>query len=589
MKCSFSVREVSRSSILDNLGSAPRGERMYKLEISLKRVQTYIFDVPRLKTMLGANAQVGQVMRHELAGMLNGRGKQMTWSFSQGESLPDDPLTGSTDPDDPKDAYEKGILARDGGHFIVVFETKENAEKFQAEAEARLAEKLPGVLYEITIKRWPETPVNGQAETGEDQTNDRAVVAQEIHLADLPVLQVCQETGREPASEQEEQEISEKNNQLQKQRLPWQARSVTQRKECGKQFYEGNTLDIIGLMGEALHPTTKTVGYKWQNPRDLQDLTAGGYLALIHADGNGIGMRYKRWRDGGKLLKAYEQEARGEAFYHGMRVVVRRAVVDALNETFHDLQDNACRPYQVLMLGGDDLLLACRADFALPFAECYAKELERHKLVDGRPLHVAIGVAIAQESYPLHRLYELAENLASSAKRLYRALKEEDRKSVIDWQVVTTSWFEGVAEARRQAELVEYVTGSSTENGSSTEKLVLTNRPVTAGNESQLSMILKNARDLDEPKLDAARSPLRALRAACERGRLSGEMAFARLPEEVRKLVGVPVDSGNAEADNKKPSYTLWKNEGSFHLTSALDIIGVREISLLGKKKRESK
>jgi len=572
---------------------------MFKLEISLKRVQTYIFDVPRLKTMLGANAQVGQVMRHELAKRLKDRKKILDWPKKVSldhkvpnkeelilDPLPRPPLPQEVadpkkkfDPDDPKEAFEKGILARDGGHFIAVFKTDEEAKAFQGEAETLLSKELPGVLYEITIESWDPDQVTQKSGDEKKQSGDRAVVAQEVHLADLPVLQVCQETGREPASEQDNDNTH------------WQARSVTRRKACGVDFYDSKTFDIIGLMGEILHPTK---GDKWQNPRDLQDLTAGGYLALIHADGNGIGLRYKRWRDQkGKDLSPIDQEARGEAFFHSMRVVVRRAVVDALQLTFQGLKEDACRPYQVLMLGGDDLLLACRADRALAFADHYARELEKYHLVDDDPLHVAIGVAIAQESYPLHRLYELAESLASSAKRLYRALKEEDRKSVIDWQVVTTSWFEGVAEARRQAELVEYVTGSntenggSTENGSSREKLLLTNRPVTAGNKSQLSVILKNARDLDEPKLDAARSPLRALRAACERGRLSGEMAFARLPREVRKLVGVPVDSGKAEADKENPIYALWKKEGSFHLTRALDIIGVREISLLGKKKRE--
>ncbi len=542
---------------------------MYKIEISLKRVQTYIFEVPRLKTMLGANAQVGEVMRHELANQLGNRGTKLEWQQPQ-YKLPKDPL--SKDPDNPCDAFSKGILARDGGHFIAVFDEDEKASQFMREAETLLAEELPGVLYEISKKPWSEA--DDSQEKSEQVFHE--IAAQEEHLADLPVLQVCQETGREPASAQEKQEKPEEPEDQKKPKKdrPWEARSVTQRKDYGDQFYGGKTKDIIGLLGETLHPK------KWKNPRDLQDLTSGGYLALIHADGNGIGKRYNDWRD--KKVEnetAIQKEARGEAFFHSMRVVVRRAVVDALKETFDAFPEKLARPYQVLMLGGDDLLMVCRADRALDFANHYARELENWVLADGKKLHVAIGVAIAQETYPLHRLHELAESLASSAKRLYRAPDGKARKSVIDWQVVTTSWFSGVAEARRQAERVVYETGDKTET------LLLTKRPYTT---EDLSKILKNTKDLDLVDVGAARSPLRALRSACERGRLSGEMAFARLPDKVRELIGVPVDSGNAEADNKKPSYTLWKNEGSFHLTEALDIIGVREISRLGTKRHES-
>ncbi|MCK7518021.1 MAG: hypothetical protein MZV64_10055 [Ignavibacteriales bacterium] len=56
-------------------------------------------------------------------------------------------------------------------------------------------------------------------------------------------------------------------------------------------------------------------------------------------------------------------------------------------------------PYEILMLGGDDLLLACRVT-GHSILRHYAAELTRHTLADGQPLTVAIGIAIAQKSYP---------------------------------------------------------------------------------------------------------------------------------------------------------------------------------------------
>lgn len=528
---------------------------MILLDISLKRVQTFIFDVPRLKAMLGANALIGQALRYELPKLLGDRGLSLAWPETIDYPRPSDPLDAATDPedrDDPAALYRRGILARDGGHFIAAFADRKAAEDFLRLAEAKLAALLPGVLFDAVLG-----------------TDERPLAKpREIQLFDLPVLQVCTETGQEPATDTVPDDGGKR----------YQARSVTHRLEWGAKFHQGReTRDIISLMRGSLYPAAKGV-----RARDLAQLTAGDYLALIHADGNGIGLRYKAcqqaWSKGQEkpAIKEKEfdvaREAHGEAFFHSMRLAVRRAIVDALDKTFPD--SYAVCPYEVLMLGGDDLLLVCRADQALELARHYATELDKYSLADGKPLQVAIGVAIAQQSYPLHRLHELAEALAGSAKRLYRSLGEAEKTSVIDWQVVTQSWFAGVAPARHQSERLAYRLDGSTET------LVLSGRPYVTSGEEGLTGLLAAARHLDGGD-KAARSPLRALRGACEQGRLAGEMAFARLPEDVKQHLGWRLGS--------KP--TLWdpREAGGqvFHLTRALDIVGIRDIARLGSNRHD--
>lgn len=541
---------------------------MFQLKIELKRVQTFIFEVPRLKAMLGANALVGDTMRYVLPRMIVGKGLALEWPKGLVHQYPDDPLNGTADPDDPAVLYANGILARDGGHFIAAFADDVMAQEFLREAEPVLAERLPGVLYEASVGPFPAP-----------QDRERQVIdPRETALLDLPVLQVCQETGTAPASDKHPKEPGR-----------WQARSVTHRQKWGNDFYAGKTKDIIGLLRPTLYPDKE---WGWKEPDDLAQLSAGGYLALIHADGNGIGKRYNDWKAQASGLDDLGKEAHGEAFFHSMRVVVRRAIVDALDKTFTESYD--VRPYEVLMLGGDDLLMICRADRALELACNYAAELEKYLLADGKPLQVAIGVAIAQDAYPLHRLHELAEALAGSAKRLYRSLLinlpkhslaaasgTEDQVghlhvlgSVIDWQVITQSWFAGVAEARRQSERATY----GVESG--TETLLLTGRPYLTRGDEGLARLLDAARHLDGGD-QAARSPLRALRGACEKGRLAGEMAFARLPKEVRKRLGWRRGSEPALWDCRQAGDQV------VHLTRALDIVGIREISRLGRNRHD--
>lgn len=531
---------------------------MVKIDISLKRVQSFIFEVPRLKAMLGANALVGQVMRSELTALLGDRGKNLEWPNGLSLSSVADPLAAvqqaTEHRDDPRALFAKGILARDGGRFIAVFSDFSGASAFRCVAEELLAHRLPGVLFDIEIMDFD---LDGTHSLGPQVSRPM-----EYQVLDLPVLQVCQETGREPAAEETFDDSG---------RPHYRAESVAYREEWGDKFYRGRTKDVIGLLRSALYPEDRG-----SDPGDLSDLASNGYIALIHADGNGIGKRYKAWK-ATSAQNSVAKEAGGEAFFHSMRVAVRRALIDALAAVFPAASSGSKRAYEVLMLGGDDLLLVCRADHALDFSVRYACELQNYVLADGKALDVAIGVAVAKKTYPLHRLHDLAESLATSAKQLYRSQlsqPEAERSSVIDWQVVTQSWFDSGAEARRAAEMIQYAVDGAKET------LLLTGRPYQISGNEGLEGLCAAARAVNGKDADGgrqqARSPMRALRQACERGRLSGDMAF----DEFSKARRIQLGWGDE---------CLWKplsvgNE-NVYITRALDIVGIGEISGLGRKR----
>lgn len=543
----------------------------FRLEISLARVQTFIFEVPRLKAMLGANALLGNSIRHELTRRLL-KGSTLLWP--QQVKLPD---TGNVDPlnmvdgiaddrDDPVALYRKGILARDGGHFIALFDHEEDAKAFQDEAAAFINSALPGVKFTARISSFPEKKSNSEkgAATGETCQEDTP----EDHLMDLPIFQLCEETGNQPAAKLNQEK--------------WQAASVVHRYEWGEKFYENKTRDIVGLLHKKIYPRSRG-----NRPDDLNDLASGGYLAVIHADGNNIGSRYKQHRESTKAQHAngasatdfaasLAMEASGEAFFYSMRAAVRSALVEALNNTFPALPEDASkatRPYEILMLGGDDLLMVCHASYALEFCEAYVKSLQKkdHYLIDGQPLHLGIGVAITKPGYPFHQLHRLAEELASSAKLLYRAQPANDKSSVIDWQIITQSFCGSIAKTR-QSEIIAY------QQAATKTRLLLSQRPypvLTKGPSSaSLEALLTITKSLDEEKNEAARSPLRALRAACEQGKLAAEMAFCRLPKNVQDLLGKDFwHEITLAGDNTNKTY----------LTRVLDIVGLREIRRLGK------
>src|SRR5882757_5987072 len=88
-----------------------------RVHIELSRVQTWLFAVPRLRAMVGANALLGETLRVALPKLARETGRGWILAPSN-EAYPcadgNDPLR---DHDDPAADAKAGIFSRDGGHF----------------------------------------------------------------------------------------------------------------------------------------------------------------------------------------------------------------------------------------------------------------------------------------------------------------------------------------------------------------------------------------------------------------------------------------------------------------------------------------
>lgn len=182
-----------------------------------------------------------------------------------------------------------------------------------------------------------------------------------------------------------------------------------------------------------------------------------GYIGLVYADGNGMG----------KIIKALDLP---ETYCQFSRIVdesIREACFTALNqvserdinnvqEALRNQQPFKSLPADILLLGGDDLLVALPADRALDFAQkttesfqvltqekIDALEDEKtreffYKQLDNEGFTVSCGVAIAKSNYPFYLSLDLAEDLLKNAKRKdsFYSHSESDGLSRIDFHVV---------------------------------------------------------------------------------------------------------------------------------------------------------
>ncbi|WP_437203599.1 hypothetical protein [Planctomicrobium sp. SH664] len=297
---------------------------MKRVHIELQRVQSWLFAVPRLRAMVGANSLLGETLRVELPKLAREAGHLWTLKQNNGEAYPDahpdDPLQAH---DDPGADARDGILARDGGHFEAQFAN--GADAFADAAEHLIRTTLPGLRFRITVD-------------GEQRTRNQVCLSTE-----LPVLAPCEWTGRGLAS----------TPVAQGDELCEVSLDVARRHKVAKLNASWKMKDVASLLGA-------TTRLKLLDPvQELKELAGNGYLALIHADGNGVGSGIAK--DSPDSVHA--------AFFHMNRVILRRAVKDAIDDACDkDVagKGESPAPLVPLMLGGDDLLLVCRAQGCAP-------------------------------------------------------------------------------------------------------------------------------------------------------------------------------------------------------------------------------
>jgi hypothetical protein len=170
-------------------------------------------------------------------------------------------------------------------------------------------------------------------------------------------------------------------------------------------------------------------------PPDGDELRDDGWVAVIHADGNGVGKLFidfpeRAWRAGGdgdglsldshvRLLAAFTGELDG-ATWEALRIAVREVT---------EGQDAQATILPVVV-GGDDVTVVCHARFALDLVRRFVMAFQERtgaqpvvRAIAGGGLTAAAGIAYVKPHHPFSAAYSLAEELTASAKSVPRAGK----------------------------------------------------------------------------------------------------------------------------------------------------------------------
>lgn len=166
------------------------------------------------------------------------------------------------------------------------------------------------------------------------------------------------------------------------------------------------------------------------------------YLAIVHADGNGLGQVLRSLAEQAKARPGEFVELFRD-FSTAVAVATEGAARHATAKVLlpEKEKNEIPMPARPIVLGGDDLTVLVRADLAIAFTETFLQAFEEqtratlsevrknYPAISGLPeaLTAGAGIAFVKSSHPFHLAHALAESLAAHAKQVAKqAAKHKD-------------------------------------------------------------------------------------------------------------------------------------------------------------------
>ena len=401
-----------------------------------RHIKQYVFATDKLKEIRGASALLDYLNRHAMEDAAQELG-----------------------------AEAKKVYANGGAALFLVEGDKEVARQFGQRVQQQYSkETFDGASVTFAVQEIPE----GVANIWEDNIQETLDLlyarlemksSREECIFDLPshpLMRTCDSCGvryAETKDDSERRDAGSRDN-----RYCWTCQQ--KRKEDGivKDGIDDITAHIVeyrkrvsqGAQGEIILPDTKEIRHSvaWrkllcglpetydipentERPSDFNELRGitGGkdYFAVIYADGNGMGTVMQDQCS----LKARKEKA---ALIDGaVYAALRTAVTDHLPVV--EQNNHSMFPFDLLLVGGDDILIVTPADVALDVAITIAKTF-REVTVEGDPEHkgytLSVSVILAPIKYPFRLLMDLAEDALKFAKRadMPRTEKPADERNV---------------------------------------------------------------------------------------------------------------------------------------------------------------
>ena len=329
-------------------------------------------------------------------------------------------------------------------------------------------------------------------------------------------------------------------------------------------------------------------GVQTQRPGDFEtigELCAAkrGYTAVVYADGNAMG----------KLIKEIDDRETYRRFSETVDGAVKQACYEALYDVFFQKEEPQILPADILLLGGDDLVVYLTAESALPFAVRAASkfnEITKQRFgaseygflkekIGEKGLTLSVGIAYGKSHTPFSILLDQAEELLKSAKE--GGSQDESSgpyfsPAYIDFHISTSFNQINVADCR-----LNHLELSS----KGKRKIRLYQKPYSL---EDAEALLNHAQDLKNSGIPSTR--LKRLGSAPALGKVNGSLEcmklYTRMPMEKRRAIWqaldrfgcneiMPWDKKHHERDPRLPRMPWNEKHDEYDSTVLVDLMEI--------------
>jgi len=413
-------------------------------------IQPYIFGSNRLRENIGASYLVFQATDNwarEALTKLKSQIKKAVYGFEPEKHQPD------AKPRIEDDGLAAELVYAGGGNTVLLFSDKQYALQFTQILSKRILEEAPGINL-VAVHKEFDWDNQSLYEVVQDlmkndlDTKKRSRVPS-APLLGLGVTATCRSTQLVAVGMSEKFEDDE----------PYLISREIQKK-----------LDAVRLANRKLRErllNTTSENYEFPLRTDYMGRSAGdsSYVAVIHADGNGMGKRFQSFGKD-KCNRDYIIDMR--KLSHSVNqagITALKNVVDILVKSIEidkdekrkikgqfEIKDNYL-PFRPLVYGGDDVTFVCDGRLGLELAAIYLEKLEEQTIADGKPIKACAGICVVKTHYPFARAYELSEDLCRKAKNFVKYESKKFAKedfSALDWHLAASGLIGSISEIRQR-------------------------------------------------------------------------------------------------------------------------------------------
>ncbi len=527
--------------------------------VDTAQIQPYIFGSNRLRENIGASYLVAQAT--------GDWAKAAVRQVAPNNNIKADGKLNATERiENTKHNLEAEVIYAGGGNFVVLFRDEPYAKAFTHELSRKALTNAPNLQLVVAQSpfNWNESLAEKVKATFKSLADEKRARTLSAPLLGLGVTVMCRSTGLPAAGLAPA--IGDDPERPASAEILAKLRVVERR---------GNTLSEADQRLRKLLPVPDP-NYDYPSQLDHLGGTKGehNFIAVVHADGNGMGQRImdiggkypnpSQNREYINALRAFSEQvdaAAQQALRQVLNTLLARIRNDGGNKIVHknaaekviaevqlkwDGIDKWFLPFRPIVFGGDDVTFVCDGRLGLPLAIEYMRQLEERteNLPDKKgQLTACAGIAIVKAHYPFARAYALADELCKSAKNYRRRIRELHSDwdgSCLDWHFALSGLAGDIEEIRKR----EYTVSEGS--------LVL--RPVTLEDNPKESyrtwrIVEKGITEFQGESWAGRRNKVKALRDALRGGPKAVEYFLTRF-------------NANKPLADVEPSLTNWKGTG---------------------------